>query len=207
MVRSTLREKPMLNFSESCARNQQVIFENLLPWLQQSQQVLEIGSGSGQHALHFCKQLAQLQWQCTDRSEWLAALKINIESAALSNLSPPIELDVNNHWPAAQYDLIYTANSLHIMSWESVQNLMFNITGCLNEGAYFCCYGPFKYAGEFTSPSNANFDTWLKSRDIESGIRDFEALEALANAQHLKLVSDIAMPANNQLLIWQKMSL
>ncbi|MFT5706070.1 MAG: SAM-dependent methyltransferase [Oceanospirillaceae bacterium] len=194
----------MLNFSESCARNQQVIYDQLLPWLEQSQNALEIGSGSGQHALHFCSQLPQLQWQCADRDMWLDALAINIQNAELTNIKTPIELDVNGSWPNAQYDLVYTANSLHIMNWQSVQNLFANLTDCLHSGGYLCCYGPFKYAGEFTSPSNANFELWLKNRDHESGIRDFEAIEILANAQQLRLVTDINMPANNQLLIWKK---
>ncbi|MEH6442825.1 MAG: DUF938 domain-containing protein [Oceanospirillaceae bacterium] len=194
----------MLNFSESCARNQQVIYDQLLPWLEQSQNVLEIGSGSGQHALHFCSQLPKLQWQCADRDMWLNALAINIQNAELENIKAPIELDVNGSWPNAQYDLIYTANSLHIMSWQSVQNLFANLANCLHNGGYFCCYGPFKYAGEFTSSSNENFEQWLKNRNNESGIRDFEAIEILANAQQLHLVTDISMPANNQLLIWKK---
>ncbi len=198
----------MHNFSPSCERNQQAIFEALSPWLQRVSSVLEIGSGSGQHAFHFCQQLPSLTWQCTDRGEYLAGLKANIEQQNSlefsSQFSPAIELDVCGLWPEQSYDMIYTANSLHIMSWQSVQSLMQNLATCLNEGAFFCCYGPFKYAGEFTSPSNANFEMWLKDRNPKSGIRDFEALETQANAQQLQLVRDIKMPANNQLLIWQK---
>jgi hypothetical protein len=199
------------NFSPSCERNQQAIFEALSPWLQQVNSVLEIGSGSGQHAFHFCKQLPSLAWQCTDRGEYLAGLKANIDQhnyrQPSSKFSQAIELDVGGAWPEQHCDMIYTANSLHIMSWQSVQSLILNLSSCLNDGGFFCCYGPFKYAGEFTSPSNANFDIWLKDRNQESGIRNFEALEGLANAQQLQLVRDIKMPANNQLLIWQKVSL
>jgi len=194
----------MLNFSDSCQRNQQPILEQLKPWLLQSVEVLEIGSGSGQHALHFSKALATINWQCTDRAMWLDALQTNIQEAALDNVRPAIELDVDGVWPQRQFDMIYTANSLHIMGWDSVQALFNNLAEHLHIGGYFCCYGPFKYNGEFTSPSNANFENWLKDRDPQSGVRDFEALQALAEQQQLNLVTDIPMPANNQLLIWQK---
>ena len=193
----------MRNFSESCLRNQAIIFEQLQPWLQDASHALEIGSGSGQHAQFFCQHLPTLQWQCTDKTEWLAGLQENIAAINLSNISAAIELDVNNEWPDKAYDLIYTANSLHIMSWQSVKNLFSNLSQHLQPQGYFCCYGPMKYQQKFTSDSNANFDLWLKNRDAASGIRDFEALQLLADKQKLKLIKDINMPANNQLLIWQ----
>ena len=196
----------MLNFSESCQRNQQPILEQLTPWLEQSVDVLEIGSGSGQHALHFSSALPALRWQCTDRSMWLAALQSNIQEATLDNDLPAKELDVNKQWPQRQFDMIYTANSLHIMGWDSVELLFSHLAEHLHPSGYFCCYGPFKYNGEFTSHSNANFELWLKSRAPQSGVRDFEALQQLAQQQQLSLVTDIPMPANNQLLIWQKMT-
>ena len=194
----------MRNFSESCQRNQRSILEKLSPWLNSSNSLLEIGSGSGQHAVHFCADFPQLQWQCTDRRHWLADLSLNLAEAELTNLSPPLELDVNLAWPLAEYDIIYTANSLHIMSLESVIALFGQLSAHLSPKAVFCCYGPFKYQGEFTSPSNANFDDWLKSRDPQSGIRDFEVIAQLAKEQKLTLIADHQMPANNQLLIWQK---
>lgn len=192
----------MHNYSPSCERNQQVIFDTLAPWLKQVTSVLEIGSGSGQHAFHFTQLLDHLNWQCTDRGEYLAGLEANI--ANHPKLPAAIELDVNGPWPEQCYDMIYTANSLHIMDWQSVQALFSRLAKQLNPQGFFSCYGPFKYHGEFTSPSNANFQLWLKDRDPASGIRDFEALNSMAQDQDLSLIRDISMPANNQLLIWQK---
>ncbi len=196
----------MRNFSEACLRNQQAIFEQLQPWLKTATQVLEIGSGSGQHAEYFCRQLPDILWQCSDRQMWLEALNENIKAMRLQNIVAPLELDVDisADWPEQSYDLIYTANSLHIMSWQSVENLFAHLPNQLQLDGYFCCYGPMKYKGDFTSKSNANFDFCLKDRDPQSGIRDIEALQALASHQHIHLVKDISMPANNQLLIWQK---
>ncbi|EPJ44236.1 MAG: hypothetical protein OFPII_36830 [Osedax symbiont Rs1] len=198
----------MRNYSESCQRNQQPIFDQLQPWLEKSSSVLEVGSGSGQHAIYFSQRVPHLSWQCSDREMWLADLAINLQEAhsdsALVNLPAPIKLDVNGQWPVQKFDLIYTANSLHIMGWESVQALFRQLDNHLNSAGVLCCYGPFKYQGEFTSASNANFDDWLKQRDSESGVREFAALHRLAQSQNLQLISDTPMPANNQLLVWQK---
>jgi len=194
------------NYSESCTRNQQVIAEQLAPIFAQSDCVLEIGSGSGQHALHFCQTHPHLNWQCSDQTQWLDGLTKNIAASEISAIATPIELDVNARWPNKQYSLIYTANSLHIMSMQSMLALFSNIGSHLTETGYFCCYGPFKYQGDYTSPSNSQFDVWLKNRDTLSGIRDFEVISELAKEQRLKLISDTNMPANNQLLIWQKQS-
>jgi len=199
----------MRNFSPSCERNQDVIFEQLQELLGQVNTVLEIGSGSGQHALFFQQQLikrnnSSVIWQCSDRGEWLADLALNITDMAMDNVLTPIELDVDNNWPSQSFDMIYTANSIHIMSWENVENLFKNLPSTLQAQGYFCCYGPFKYNAEFTSESNQKFEQWLKGRDAKSGIKDFEAIEKLALQHGIQLVSDITMPANNQLLVWQR---
>jgi cyclopropane fatty-acyl-phospholipid synthase-like methyltransferase len=194
----------MRNFSESCQRNQEAILTTLSPWLRKSISLLEIGSGSGQHAIHFCARFPQLHWQCTDRGNWLADLGLNLAETQLANLPPPLELDVNRAWPLEKYDIIYTANSLHIMSWDSVKALFSQLSEHLTQEGIFCCYGPFKYQNEFTSPSNANFEAWLQSRDRLSGVRDFEAVAQLAKEHYLDFMTDHLMPANNQLLIWQK---
>ena len=194
----------MLNYSEACARNQQPIYQALADKLSTLDSVLELGSGSGQHALHFTAQLPHLQWQCSDTSEYLEALTHNLAQNNARNFSEPLLLDVNQHWPEQRFDMIYTANSLHIMSWSSVQSLFAQLNQHLSKGGLFCCYGPFKYQGEFTSASNAQFELWLKQRDPRSGVRDFEALQQLAEQHDLQLIEDIKMPANNQLLIWQR---
>lgn len=194
----------MYHYSEACSRNQRVICEQLTAVFTQSDSVLEIGSGSGQQAIHFCQAHPHLNWQCSDQTQWLEGLAINIADSKLSQLAAPIALDVNAQWPNEQYSLIYTANSLHIMSLLSVRALFSHLSSHLTAAGYFCCYGPFKYQNDFTSPSNMQFDGWLKNRDPMSGVRDFEAIYELAKEQRLKLISDINMPANNQLLIWQK---
>ena len=134
----------MLNFSDSCQRNQQPILQQLKPWLQPGAEVLEIGSGSGQHALHFSAALPAINWQCTDRAMWLGALQANIQEAALDNVGPAIELDVNGEWPKRQFDIIYTANSLHIMDWDSVQALFNNLFQHLQTNGYFLLLRPFQ---------------------------------------------------------------
>ena len=193
----------MFNYSEACARNQQPIYAALADKLAGIESVLELGSGSGQHALHFSAQLPHLIWQCSDTTAYLEALKRNLSQSDTSSFAEPLLLDVNQQWPAQRFDMIYTANSLHIMSWDSVLNLFAQLKGHLSKDGLFCCYGPFKYQGEFTSASNAQFELCLKGRDPLSGVRDFEALQQLGDKNGLRLIDDIKMPANNQLLIWQ----
>lgn len=193
----------MFNFSEACARNQQPIYEALADRLSTVSSVLELGSGTGQHALHFSAQAPHLRWQCSDTPAYLEALAHNLAQSAAHDLVAPILLDVNQQWPAQRFEMIYTANSLHIMSWDSVLNLFAQLNSHLSKDGLFCCYGPFKYQGEFTSASNAQFEQWLKGRDPLSGVRDFEALQQLGELHGLSLIDDIKMPANNQLLIWQ----
>ncbi len=201
-----LTEFNTLNFSPSCERNKQVIAEQLLCHFKSSIAVLEIASFSGQHAAHFAPLLPHLSWQPSDLAEHITALTENIALANINNIDTPIALDVSNTnlWPEHQYDGIFSANSLHIMSWAHVEYFFKNLQPCLAENAVLCIYGPFKYHGEFTSRSNANFDLWLKDRDKVSGVRDFEAVNKLAGNIGFTLQQDISMPANNQLLIWQR---
>ncbi|MDH4257007.1 MAG: class I SAM-dependent methyltransferase, partial [Gammaproteobacteria bacterium] len=167
--------------------------------------VLEIGSGTGQHAVHFARNLPRLSWQPTERLESLASLATRIEAEGPCNLLAPLELDVEQvTWPcdADSVDAVYTANTLHIVSWPQVQALFRGVGRVLRDEGFLVVYGPFRYGGQFTSHSNAVFDEALRSRDPQSGIRDFEAVDALAAAQGLRLVEDCAMPANNQALVW-----
>ncbi len=131
---------------------------------------------------------------------WLA-------EAALPNVLPPLELDVNQtHWHSGRYDAVFSANTLHIMGWPEVIRFFEGVGAVLAPGGVLVVYGPFNYNGQFTSSSNARFDAWLKARDPASGVRDFEAVDALARAQGLVLQQDIAMPANNRSLVWQRVS-
>jgi SAM-dependent methyltransferase len=197
-----------LPFSEACERNKGPILEVLKRWLgHQAGVVLEIGAGTGQHAVHFARNLPRLSWQPTERLESLASLAARIEVEGSCNLLAPLELDVEQvAWScdADSVDAVYTANTLHIVSWPQVQALFRGVGRVLREEGLLIVYGPIRYGGQFTSHSNAVFDEALRSRDPLSGIRDFEAVDALAAAQGLRLVEDCAMPANNQALVWRR---
>ena len=195
----------MLNFSPSCERNQQPIIERLEGLLGGSRNMLEIGSGSGQHALFFASQLPWLSWQPTELAMNYDALKINLAAGSATNILVPKVLDVcQSEWGVNQVDVAFTANTLHIMGWTQVKCFFSGVGASLENGGQLIVYGPFRYAGEYTSASNAEFDLWLQQRDPDSGIRDFEAVNELAEAAGLTFITDVTMPANNQLLVWEK---
>lgn len=191
-------------FAPSCERNQGPILEVLQRHLGTTRRVLEIGSGSGQHAVHFAAAMPWLAWQCSDRADNLSGIAAWRDEAALANTPPAIELDVDGPWPGNGFDAVFTANSLHIMGWPQVEAFFAGVGKVLQEDGLLIVYGPFNYGGDFTSDSNRAFDQWLKDRDPASGIRDFEVVDALARAIGLALVEDNAMPANNRALVWQK---
>jgi SAM-dependent methyltransferase len=197
-------EKP---FSQACENNKQPILSVLRSALADVRNVLEIGSGTGQHAVFFAHAMPWLSWQPSDRVENLPGIRAWCDDTRLANLREPIELDVEMAtWPVLQADAVFSANTAHIMSWPAVESFFAGVGSVLASGGVFCLYGPFNYGGAFTSASNAQFDSWLKNRDPRSGIRDFEALDALARAAGLALQSDNAMPANNRTLVWRKIS-
>ena len=195
-------EKP---YSESCDQNKDVILEVLGKEFSQARHVLEIGSGTGQHAIYFGEHLPHLTWQASDIVIYHAGIHAWLEDAALPNVLLPLALDVeNDQWPTRKVDAVFSANTVHIMGWPQVQCMFAGIGGVLAQGGVFCLYGPFNYNGTFTSPSNARFDAWLKARDPVSGVRDFEALDILARNAGMALTQDYAMPANNRTLVWRK---
>jgi SAM-dependent methyltransferase len=197
----------MLPFSEACERNKKPILEILRGALARRRHVVEIGAGTGQHAVHFAGKLPQLEWQPTDRSEYLPGIAARVAAEGPANLHAPIELDVMQaDWPSLDADAVYSANTLHIMSWPEVEAFFSGVGRILQRGGVLVVYGPFRYGGSFTSESNAAFDRSLRVRDPASGIRDFEAVNALAEAQGLELRADHTMPANNQLLTWVRNS-
>ena len=198
-----MESTPPLPFSEACERNKGPILEVLRTVFAPCRAVLEIGAGTGQHAVHFASHLTHLEWQPTDRTEYLAGLAARIAQEGPANLRPPIEFDVARprSLPGA-FDAIFSANTLHIMSWAEVQAFFAYAGRALGPGGTLAVYGPFRYRGEFTTQSNAHFDRALRERDPASGLRDFEAVDALASAQGFELVADHSMPANNQLLVW-----
>jgi hypothetical protein len=186
----------MKPFSEACERNRAPILEVLKRAFANSRRVLEIGSGTGQHAAYFAPELPHLIWQASDVAEHLPGIRQWIPDPA------PIELDVDREWPRIQADAVFSANTCHIMSWPQVERMFAGIGRLRPE--VLALYGPFNYNGRHTSQSNARFDAMLRERDPLSGIRDFEKISALAEAAGLTLAEDNAMPANNRLLVFQK---
>lgn len=195
----------MKPFAESSEQNKMPILAVLKQYLQNAESVLEIGSGTGQHAVFFAEQFSHLTWLASDQAAYHAGINMWLEETAQENIKGPFLLDVNQQdWPIEATDAVFSANTVHIMGWPSVVNMFAGIGRVLNKGGYFCLYGPFNYNGQFSSESNANFDAWLKQRDPVSGVRDFEALQELAEKAGLTFIHDHEMPANNRILVWQK---
>ncbi|HEV7715334.1 MAG TPA: DUF938 domain-containing protein [Steroidobacteraceae bacterium] len=188
----------------ACDRNQGPILEVLLKHFSERRHILEVASGTGQHAVYFAAAFRRAIWQTSDVEDNLPGIREWLDEASLPNLPPPLQLDVNGPWPSTRYDAVFTANSLHIMSWGEVQKLFAGLDNVMTDDSILAVYGPFNYGGRFTSDSNATFDEWLKERSSASGIRDFEAVDGLAKSIRLKLVADYAMPANNRTLVWQR---
>lgn len=197
-----MNDKP---FAPSCERNREPILQGLQPLLGHARSVLEVGSGTGQHAVHLAEAMPHLTWQTSERAEHLPGIARWLEEAALPNTPPAIVLDVaTGPWPPARFDAVFTANTLHIMGWPQVQAFFAGVDGVLAAGGILAVYGPFNANGAYTSHSNAQFDAWLKARDAASAIRDFEAVDALAQGIGLQLLHDHALPANNRLLVWHR---
>ena len=194
-----------LPYAEACEQNKDPILQVLREQFTEPLTVLEIGSGTGQHAVYFTEQMPHLRWQPTDRAEYLAGISSWIEHAQSSSVLPPIELDVSEkEWQIKTASGIFCSNAIHIMSWNHVIALFGGVKLIAEKGAKLVMYGPFNYGNEYTSESNRQFDTMLRSRDPLSGIRNFEDVDELANAAGFSLLKDYAMPANNRTIVWQK---
>ena len=191
-------------FSPACERNRGPILAALREPFATRRQVLEIGSGTGQHAVHFAAALPHLTWQTSDVAANLPGIRTWLAEAALPNTPPPLELDVAGIWPAARYDAAFTANTLHIMSWPEVQQLFAQLGSTLTDDAVLAVYGPFNEDGQFTSESNAAFDASLRERASHMGLRDLSAVDALARTIGLHRMADLPMPANNRTLLWRR---
>ena len=197
----------MKPYSEACERNRVSILEVLRTALADARRVLEIGSGTGQHAVYFGAQLPFLTWQTSELIENHAGIIAWLEEAQLPNVLPPCVLDVTDaNWPPQQYDAVFTSNTLHIVAWQAVERMFAGIARALPVRGVLAAYGPFNYGGRYTSASNLQFDQWLKSRDPASGIRDFERVDAMAKSYGFVLEHDAAMPANNRTLVWRRLS-
>ena len=193
-------------FSQACANNQQPILDVLRRYLTEPGTVLEIGSGTGQHAVFMAQHLPHIHWQPSDISAHLPGIRAWRDDAALPNVATPLCFDVTDAAApfAASARYLFSANTLHIMSWQNVERFFRWIPDLLQPGGLAFFYGPFNYQGAFTSDSNTQFDAWLKSQAPHQGIRDFEAITDLADAAGLTLVEDCAMPANNRTLVWRR---
>lgn len=192
-----------LDFAPAAERNKGPILTRLQPLLRAHRDVLEIGAGTGQHAVFFAAQMPWLRWLPTEREAQLPGLRARISAEGPPNCLAPLALDVDRlPWPLQEADVVYTANTLHIMAWDSVVALFTGLARLARGPELLCIYGPFKYAGDYTTPSNAAFDAALRAQDPASGLRDFEAVDRLATGLGLALLADHAMPANNQLLVW-----
>lgn len=202
-----MQERP---YSPSCDRNRDPILAVLKRHFADRREVLEVGSGTGQHAVHFAAAMPRLRWQCSDRAESLPGIRAWLDGAALDNTPAPVELDVaQGPWPRSstadgRFDAVFSANTLHIMGWPEVELFFAGLDGVLADDATLVMYGPFNYGGAYTSDSNRDFDGWLKARDPRSAIRDFEAVDRLAASIGLTLIDDIEMPANNRSLVWRR---
>ncbi|NZA26174.1 DUF938 domain-containing protein [Luteimonas sp. SJ-92] len=196
----------MKPISTSCERNRAPILQVLREHFAGRRRVLEIGSGTGQHAVYFAAAMPHLTWQASDLEDNLSGIRAWLEEADLPNTPAPLALDVTRSpWPAVAADAIFTANTLHIMGWDAVEAFFRGAGAALadvREGV-LVVYGPFNYGGAYTSDSNRDFDAWLQARDPRSGIRDLEAVDALAAAAGLRRVADVGMPANNRCLVWR----
>ena len=190
-------------FSEACERNRDPILALLRNVLKDCRSVLEIGSGTGQHAVHFGGHLPHLQWQTSDLGENHAGIRAWIDATQPGNVLAPIALDMAAPvWPERRFDAVYTANTCHIMSWSQVETMVAGLARMLEPAGVFCLYGPFNYNGVCTSEGNSRFDAALRQQAPHRGIRDFEAIWLLAARNGLHLQADHAMPANNRLLVF-----
>ena len=192
-------------YSSACDNNRDPILSVIGPLFADYRAVLEVGSGTGQHAVYFAKKLPHLQWYTSDREENHSGIQLWLDEAGLDNVHAPLSLDVmRNAWPDLCVDAVYSANTAHIMHWDEVKKFFAGVGQFLPAQGLFVLYGPFNYDGRYTSESNERFDGWLKSQDKLMGIRDFADLNALAETAGMLFVEDYTMPANNRILCWRK---
>ena len=196
-----------LPFASAAKRNRQPILDQLRRLLPATGMVLEIGSGTGEHAVFFSRHLPGIVWQPSDRNENLAGLEARFAAEGNPRIRSPLKLDVDKDtWPTASYEAAYSANTAHIMPWQTVGAMFAGISSHLRIGGRFCLYGPFNIDNSHTSQSNAHFDAQLRYADPQQGLRDMAALETLANRQQMQLELKITMPSNNFILVFKKES-
>ena len=191
--------------SPAAARNREPILEVLRGRLASGGRVLEVASGSGEHAVWFAQGLPGVVWRPSDQEPAaIASIRARREAADLPNLEEPLVLNAADagSWPAGPIDAVVCLNMIHIAPWAAAEGLMAGCGRLLEPGGVLCLYGPFREGGVHTAPSNAAFDESLKARDPAWGVRDLEAVADLAASRGLDLAERIAMPANNLSLIF-----
>ncbi|MBF0658175.1 DUF938 domain-containing protein [Psychrobacter sp. NG25] len=199
-----------LPFSQACENNKQPILEVLQTELQGFNYVLEIGSGTGQHSVHFAPNLPELQWQTSDVISNHRHIIAWHHAYPAPNLYAPLAFDLStdavpvNSQLNLSYDAMFTANTLHIISWALVERLFALAGDALPTDGKLIVYGPFNEEGKYTSEGNQRFDAMLRAGNPDSGIRHKEDIVSLASEHHLQLNNTYAMPANNQLLVFRK---
>lgn len=190
-------------FSPSADRNKGPILNVLQQELTPGQMVLELGSGTGQHACFFAEALPEITWQPTELEQNIAGIHHWIAEKKLSNILEPLTLDVDAQpWPVSTAQICFTCNTFHIVSMQSVRSIFEGCIAVLNHGGKLCVYGPFSIDGQHTSSGNAQFDQQLRADDLESGIRDLSRLDEIAQQIGYSAYRKIAMPANNFLVVW-----
>ena len=191
-------------YAEACDKNGPPILEVLKQKLPDHGRVLEIASGTGQHAVFFGAALTNIEWQTSDLEEMHQGIQLWLDEAGLENVVSPLSLDVAGEWPQHKYDAVFSANTAHIMPVEAVEKMFAGVASVLKPEGLFLLYGPFMYGGEHTSESNWRFDRWIKSWEPHRGIRDVDWLRQVAANVNLDLYEDIEMPSNNRILIWKQ---
>lgn len=201
-VTEIILDKP---FSQACENNKVAIADALGAYLRGVEQVIEIGSGTGQHAVYFAERFPDVVWQPSDVAKNHEGIRTWIIEAGLENIREPLELDISAAtWGASAQSAIYLSNVVHIIEPHLVERLFVHIDGTLAPEGLLFMYGPYNYGGRFTSDGNQRLDDWLKSLHPDYGIRDFEQIDQLARNRGLMLLDDVTMPANNRLLIWRR---
>lgn len=195
------------NYAPSVERNKDPIYKVLKEYIDSKARLLEIGSGTGQHAVFLGEKFPKIQWITSDVKPNHSDIKEWLKEAKLPNVHGPEVLKIGkDDFPRGKFDFIFTANTLHIMSWKEDKSLFKLLGKRLREGAIVFFYGPFNYEGKFTTPSNEEFDGWLKNRDSKSGIRNFEDINQSMEKSGFELINDHEMPANNRLLVFKRLA-
>jgi len=192
-------------YSASAERNRQPILDQVRDLMPAQGTVLEIGSGTGQHAVFLSQNLPHLLWQPSDRAMNLHGLEACFSAQGNDRILPILKLDVlKDPWPGCSYEAVYSANTAHIMPWDAVVAMFSGVAAHLLPGARFFLYGPFNIDDQFTSEGNKQFDARLRAEDPNRGIRDMTAIELLARLHHMQFEQKMAMPANNFILVFSK---